>query len=132
MIELKPCTCGSRAHWRGSAIGFWVACDSCGASTRSYKYLEYAVGGWNRDMEQAAELDRLKEVEKDSTDLHTIVKQQHEEIRKLKDFVKKVPRIGPAMVDYHCAGTCLEDCLLCEAERLSKECRPKRPSAFRS
>ena len=118
MIELKPCTCGSRAHWRGSAIGFWVACDNCKVSTDSRRSLERVVEEWNK----AVELARLQEVEKDSTDLHTIVKQQHEEIRKLKDFIKRVTRIGNETLDYHHCGICLsDDWLLCEAERLSKE-----------
>jgi len=69
-----------------------------------------------------SELDRLREIERDSADLHALVLKQHKEIRKLKDFIKRVTRICNATLDYHYCGTCLSDgCLLCEAERILKE-----------
>jgi len=66
--------------------------------------------------EKDAEIDRLKEVEKDSTDLHTIVKQQAFQLRQLKGILEEMFKVCPCM-----CNTALDyDCPKCEARRMLK------------
>jgi hypothetical protein len=113
--QLEPCICGHRAHWRtGNHGGFLIKCDYCDASTGgSCTSLERAVDGWNKSVE----LSRLREVEKDSTDLHKIVVEQHKKIAKLKYLVEEFINVTDCMcnvaIDY--------ECVKCEAKRILKE-----------
>lgn len=66
--------------------------------------------------ETKAELERLREVEKDSTNLHNIVKQQAFQLRQLKGILEEMFKICPCM-----CNTALDyDCAKCEARRMLK------------
>lgn len=59
--ELEPCPfCDGFAHvFQVDYHGYKVICGTCGAQTKSYELVEYAIARWNRRAQNAEECLRV-------------------------------------------------------------------------